>query len=717
MPMNKRRVLFMQLPIPRLVFHESNAPVNFPLAAGYLKAAAWSRGLRESFDIQILNRAANDLAGDAYIEDLIAEVKPEIIGLSLYSWNVERSLHIASRVKKRLPHTAIIAGGPEVTPHSDHLFPGIDMGVLGPGEETFCRILEAPAGERTKIPATIHPRDGRGGIVPPGPGGIDPHSLPSPYLLDLFRLEEYRLMWLETARGCPLKCTYCCEPARFTRKSGCFPLERLEKEIRYGKDHGIPLLFFWDSMYNQSPHFAALSRLLGDINSDGSLEILVTLLAEKVTGEAARLLKSSGIGEVEVGLQSTDPDALRNVKRSFHRERFLSGLTHLKREGIAVHVDLILGLPGDTHHSISQTMKFITDTAGISSVWTFVLSIYRGAGIWKDRRRFAIRHQQHPPYFVLSTGELPYEKLREALIACESRFSRHDWHRTPPRWTRTSSGKYPRRVENEAPADAPDFPITRILLDLRQCSGTELLMSTAEKMSRRMANNVTLWLREINESHLSPLMSMLGVLSADNPYTVWNLILETSRPFSPSLPRKILDGISFLPNFLDYASIFLQDDPGCDYVRTAARAFLLLPCNERFSSRWLRQVSSAHPVYWKVPVDTDFCTLSGRFREILDDDKAAGIVLDFSPDCDPRRIKEILEDIRAHVAAARLGITDRVLQQEWEEGGTLFTGALLPPVEECIASIERSGTGFEMLTRKRIARDYLQWRRGCGKSE
>ena len=88
-------VLLMQLPVP------NNPATNVPLAAGYLKAYAQARGLLDHMQIDILPRELADTAGDALLTDAITAQRPDLLGISLYTWNSERSLGLARRPARK----------------------------------------------------------------------------------------------------------------------------------------------------------------------------------------------------------------------------------------------------------------------------------------------------------------------------------------------------------------------------------------------------------------------------------------------------------------------------------------------------------------------------------------------------------------------------------------------------------------------------------------
>ena len=141
-PMCKKlRVLLMQLPVP------NNPALNTPLALGYLKAYAAAQGLLEIAEIDVLPRVLADHGGDAALVEAIVARQPDLLGISLYTWNSERSLAVALRVKQRLSALTVLVGGPEVQPDNDWVLnhPAVDIAAVGEGERTFAELIAALA--------------------------------------------------------------------------------------------------------------------------------------------------------------------------------------------------------------------------------------------------------------------------------------------------------------------------------------------------------------------------------------------------------------------------------------------------------------------------------------------------------------------------------------------------------------------------------------------
>src|SRR5437588_70374 len=134
------RVLLVQLPIQELVFRRVRG--NELVAPGYLKASA-EKALGARVEVEILPRALVDRLGDAALAREIAARAPDVVGFSLFLWSSARSVALAGAVKKLLPDTAVIVGGPEVTRDNPWFVaaPGVDLGVVGVGEKTLEELL------------------------------------------------------------------------------------------------------------------------------------------------------------------------------------------------------------------------------------------------------------------------------------------------------------------------------------------------------------------------------------------------------------------------------------------------------------------------------------------------------------------------------------------------------------------------------------------------
>ena len=76
---------------------------------------------------------------------MVRELRPDVVGLSVMTFQRASAFRIARLVKSLRPETAVVAGGydPSLAPDSYAASPDIDYVVRGEGERTFCELLRA----------------------------------------------------------------------------------------------------------------------------------------------------------------------------------------------------------------------------------------------------------------------------------------------------------------------------------------------------------------------------------------------------------------------------------------------------------------------------------------------------------------------------------------------------------------------------------------------
>ena len=120
-------------------------------------------------------------------------------------------MELAEEYRQVCPEVTILAGGPEVSFHSEELLrqhPALDGIFYGEGEVPFWEYLQYQNGERP-LPQ-VHSlvwRDGEQIVCNPTAGPLPMEQLPFAYS-DLEQLQN-RILYFESIRGCPFRCSYC----------------------------------------------------------------------------------------------------------------------------------------------------------------------------------------------------------------------------------------------------------------------------------------------------------------------------------------------------------------------------------------------------------------------------------------------------------------------------------------------------------------------------
>jgi radical SAM superfamily enzyme YgiQ (UPF0313 family) len=422
----------VQLPVPPPAALAATG--NVPLAAGCLAVAARVHQLA-GLQIELVEPALTDALGDTQLADHVAAGEPDFLGLSLYLWNCERSLHLAREVKRRSPRTQVLIGGPEVSADNPFVLQqsGFDVAVTGEAEETFARLMAALVEGRD--PSAL------AGVAVRRPLGLSAfavqcgadfplHDYPSPYLLDLLPVEARRSTYVETVRGCRSHCTFCFYP----RSSGV--LRALEVEASASllaalRDRGAREVVFLDPTFNHRPDFEPLLDALARENAARALTLFAEVRAEGLTAEHARKLKKAGFDRLEIGLQSVNRETLKRVRRGGSPSLVAEAARMLHGEGIELLVDLIVGLPGDAPSDVLRGVEFLQENGLAGEAQVFPLSLLPGTAMRTTAEADGVIFDAAPPYRVRRTAGFSEEQLREVLFDAEDALGRRldEWPR------------------------------------------------------------------------------------------------------------------------------------------------------------------------------------------------------------------------------------------------------------------------------------------------
>lgn len=338
----------------------------------------------------------------------IYPVRPDLIGLSCYIWNIEQVKKVGSLLKKYLPSTIIVLGGPEVSFVADiNDYPFADYIIQGPGEIQFARLIELLSRGETLNSRILEP--------------LEDYSfpeIPSPYTPDFFQsfaagkipLMESQLIYYESSRGCSFSCTYCLSSATFGVKE--LPLERVYRDLNTLLSHGPKWIKFVDRTFNA--------------NQKRAKEILLFILAQKTDCtfhfEAAADLFDEDMLEIiskmppgriqfEIGIQSINPQTLQAINRKTDLNQAFSNICHLIDSGNChIHLDLIAGLPYDTSETFSEAIDRCLSLRPHMLQLGF-LKLLKGAGIARYLDDGKYIFSDFPPYEVHQSNAMTVEEI------------------------------------------------------------------------------------------------------------------------------------------------------------------------------------------------------------------------------------------------------------------------------------------------------------------
>jgi radical SAM superfamily enzyme YgiQ (UPF0313 family) len=403
----------MKLVMATIHLEESTRAI--PLAAACLKAAA------PKHDIELKNYTLEDSAGKI-AEELASDKSCGCIGFPIYLWNRSLVLEIIAVLKSIRPELPVIAGGPDVTaaPKAFLDDSGIELVMQGEGEELINPVLDAlEAGEPfPRIPglSTVD------FFSPQSAFCKDINTLESPILSGALDLKQnHGLLW-ELSRGCPFACEFCFE----SKGSGLvrvFDTERIKKELKVMREAGIQQVFVLDPTFNVNRD--RVLSILGWIRelTPGTyyyFEIRTEFLDEK-TAEAFATVPCT----LQIGLQSSSPEVLKNINRNFDPEEFRAKTDLLGQAGVSFGVDLIYGLPGDSLSGFRKSIDYALSLEP-NHLDLFPLAVLPGTALYDRRNDLHIKADKSDPYIVRETPDFSPEDLKaagELSEACDSLYN------------------------------------------------------------------------------------------------------------------------------------------------------------------------------------------------------------------------------------------------------------------------------------------------------
>jgi radical SAM superfamily enzyme YgiQ (UPF0313 family) len=375
----------------------------------------------------------------------------DVVGLSVYVWNVGFSLALARELKERRPEVLIIMGGPQVPDNAEAFlrsYPFVDIVCHGEGERTFLEILErlqVRSWEGIESTSYID-NDGRFRAAARRRRITDLDDIPSPMLEgtyeDLMRSipdQQWLATW-ETNRGCPFACTFCDWGSATASKVSRYSEDRLFREIEWLADHRIQHLFVCDANFGMLPRDIEIARRLAKTYEQHGRYIAISVQNTKNRTDRSesiqRIFQQSRVVTFgsSISLQSVDPTVLRVIKReNISLEAFDRLQKHYAEQGLETYSDLILGLPGETYQSFTDGVGSVIRKGQLNRVAFYECSVLPNAPMAQPEYRQTFNIETVPVKLVHAHEPLDRNHDGEPesidIVVSTSSMSREDWVR------------------------------------------------------------------------------------------------------------------------------------------------------------------------------------------------------------------------------------------------------------------------------------------------
>lgn len=348
------------------------------------------------------------------MEDILEDIyrrKPDAIGFSCYIWNIGMVEKLMGELHKLLPQLPVFLGGPEVTYDADKLlrkYPYLTGIFIGEGEATFAQVVKYYV---KKNPESLEDIPGlmlRSGMTPER----KPLNLTDvPFLYDDMAPFTNRIIYYETQRGCPFRCSYCLSSIDKTVRFR--DIEVVKRELAFFLEKKVKQVKFVDRTFNcNHDHAMAVWQYLYEHDNGVTnfhFEIAGDILREDEIALVAKM--RPGLVQFEIGVQSTNTDTLREIRRVMDIEKLKQVVAALKAaHNVHIHLDLIAGLPYEDYDSFARSFDDVYAMEPEQLQLGF-LKVLKGSYMAEMAESYGLVYTDYAPYEVLYTNWLSFTEI------------------------------------------------------------------------------------------------------------------------------------------------------------------------------------------------------------------------------------------------------------------------------------------------------------------
>jgi len=387
--MNSAKVVFVRPPnLQKSGQWKKQGVIRCPLNIALLASFVRQRG---DYDCVLVDFETTQISSVTDMAEIVLAPCPKYVCITTLTPRFPAVVRMAQEIKRLDPAVTIIVGGPHVTGSPQTaLYDGISYGIIGEGEEALLELLDTlEAGRSPSTVKNLIYRDGTGTRI----NGMRPFvknldEMPFP-AWDLMNLDDYvdpayfkgKHLAVFSGRGCPYDCTFCASRVTWRRKLRLRSVENVMDEIRHIVNVlGVQDLMFWDDTFAADKKRAmAICNSIIEENLD--ISYTVQIRADAFSDELIEALRDSGCVFAAIGIESGNEQILDDIGKRETKEQFRDAVSAMKRANLPIIASYVIGLPGDTHETIKETMEFALELDADQSKF-MILAPYPGTRVY-----------------------------------------------------------------------------------------------------------------------------------------------------------------------------------------------------------------------------------------------------------------------------------------------------------------------------------------------
>ncbi len=170
----------------------------------------------------------------------------------------------------------------------------------------------------------------------------------------LAKKRMYNLVPLQTSRGCPYDCDFCCVTDIFGKKIKLIPVEHVVRDIQTSEARNF--IFLDDNIIGHKRYARELFTALIPLKIRWIGQSSISFANDM---EMMKLAKKSGCKGLFIGLESVVESNNHQFSKLKNLEDTQVSIRKILKMGILIQASVIFGFDDDTHETFDQTIKFL----------------------------------------------------------------------------------------------------------------------------------------------------------------------------------------------------------------------------------------------------------------------------------------------------------------------------------------------------------------------
>ena len=220
-----------------------------------------------------------------------------------------------------------------------------------------------------------------------------------------------RYTYVEASRGCPFECEFCL--SSIDEKVRYFDQDKFLNCMQDLWDRGCRNFKFIDRTFNLNIKYA--NTLMKFFLSKSERYFLhFEVIPDNFPSSLKEMIVSfprSSL-QLEIGIQTLNPKIAQNINRKLDIPKIEKNIKFLDEHRIHMHLDLIVGLPGESLDSFGANLdKLVLLTRG--EIQIGILKKLSGTTLLRHDEIYGMIYSDEPPYDIIQNDLIDYKMMQK----------------------------------------------------------------------------------------------------------------------------------------------------------------------------------------------------------------------------------------------------------------------------------------------------------------